>query len=1012
MRPWLLLLLLSLFASDPSPLGDRDWVMENCSWTLYRKQMTPRGLRMLQILAEHPCVCPRTNCCSDRQRAGPVQRTNTAQNEPGCSPPRIILQNHILPLVILCCHEKGETIKPATGKSTLHTLIKADEESGHFDTDTAQEPPASGSAWLLHHPTAAPGQHLYAVSLGTSKIWTPATIARQAKRLTKRCCAALPVIYSCCVQKGEIRSALKIKQISKQQMAQLLIRRTGSLQRGTGIKVLMGYNGPWLSQASVSQHHAFQAAAPLQPGSSSVESNQAPQPKLQTNGVRVIRKNWHLNLDHESSSKTTAQRLRSAKAGLHVELRASREETESENRPETEKDFSRNTSRKQAKVRPGPGQSAREDVGSLNHTKQVPVRKAVGGDVDAGEVRKGLIVLLPADRKRETPAERKRPLSTDTVRETGNIPWKELVESSPLTGRMKEIIPVKAKKKKSGSSAEIKAQPVESIVHVEEQAKETTVKKASERSDTNLSLNETKQEEELLSTPPLQTMETMETLGTETTAASPESPADTQFTTQTPTSTGTGSEPGPRSESRDQDAQTGQSLSGLRMREDTLADGTEKKTEARDATDGPEGGRGRGLQDPQLNTLTSSKGPQTVQEEAAEKPGNAAEAAVEKQAAAPLQPGSSSVESNQAPQPTLQTNGVRVIRKNWHLNLDHESSSKTTAQRLRSAKASREETVANTVRETGNIPWKELVESSPLTGRMKEIIPVKAKKKKSGSSPEIKAQPVESVAHVEEQAEETTVKKASERSDTNLSLNETKQEEELSSTPPLQTMETMETLGTETTAASPESPADTQFTTQTPTSTGTSSEPGPRSESRDQDAQTGQSLSGLRMREDTLADGTEKKTEARDATDGPEGGRGRGLQDPQLNTLTSSKGPQTVQEEAAEKPGNAAEAAVEKQTPEDEELLCRGLIHRTAAGWKHCRDRLTAMGSRMSPSGEDAFKETAEWEHASLPERRGDPPDHDEYDHFYYFDGVLRRVQQNFYPYDKRQRRRKRSDER
>lgn len=85
------------------------------------------------------------------------------------------------------------------------------------------------------------------------------------------------------------------------------------------------------------------------------------------------------------------------------------------------------------------------------------------------------------------------------------------------------------------------------------------------------------------------------------------------------------------------------------------------------------------------------------------------------------------------------------------------------------------------------------------------------------------------------------------------------------------------------------------------------------------------------------------------------------------------------------------------QATDDNMPLCKGLIHRTEAGWKHCVERFAGMGSKMFPQREptDAFKDTEEKEK--------------EHDHFYYFDGVLRRVQNNFYPYYKRQRWRQRS---
>lgn len=91
------------------------------------------------------------------------------------------------------------------------------------------------------------------------------------------------------------------------------------------------------------------------------------------------------------------------------------------------------------------------------------------------------------------------------------------------------------------------------------------------------------------------------------------------------------------------------------------------------------------------------------------------------------------------------------------------------------------------------------------------------------------------------------------------------------------------------------------------------------------------------------------------------------------------------------------------QMTDDNAPLCRGLIHRTEAGWKHCLERFAGVSS--GEPTKDAFKDAGEQEHAT------DPLNDDEYEHFYYFDGVLKRVQNNFHPYNQRQRRRKRSRE-
>lgn len=94
-------------------------------------------------------------------------------------------------------------------------------------------------------------------------------------------------------------------------------------------------------------------------------------------------------------------------------------------------------------------------------------------------------------------------------------------------------------------------------------------------------------------------------------------------------------------------------------------------------------------------------------------------------------------------------------------------------------------------------------------------------------------------------------------------------------------------------------------------------------------------------------------------------------------------------------------------TPQTTDVpVCRGLIHRTKAGWKHCMERFA--GSKMFSSREPkqlAFRDTGEQEkeHTSIRDPKDNSPDDDEYDHFYYFDGVLKRVKSHFYPRYKRQ---------
>ncbi|XP_035996611.1 uncharacterized protein LOC118564027 [Fundulus heteroclitus] len=102
-------------------------------------------------------------------------------------------------------------------------------------------------------------------------------------------------------------------------------------------------------------------------------------------------------------------------------------------------------------------------------------------------------------------------------------------------------------------------------------------------------------------------------------------------------------------------------------------------------------------------------------------------------------------------------------------------------------------------------------------------------------------------------------------------------------------------------------------------------------------------------------------------------------------------------------PKSAEDARKEGADKDLETDLCRGLIDRTAAGWKHCEERRGAPPSR---------RETPD---AGKPENGAKSggnqnPLSDEDSHFYYFNGVLKRVD-NAQFYRKRQRRSSRATE-
>ncbi|KAL6096585.1 uncharacterized protein ACO6RY_05879 [Pungitius sinensis] len=142
-------------------------------------------------------------------------------------------------------------------------------------------------------------------------------------------------------------------------------------------------------------------------------------------------------------------------------------------------------------------------------------------------------------------------------------------------------------------------------------------------------------------------------------------------------------------------------------------------------------------------------------------------------------------------------------------------------------------------------------------------------------------------------------------------------------------------------------------------------------------APTRGSLSGLRMRQDVPAE----------TTTAGAGTRGRGAAD---RTGSDRKGFQDDPKE------NSVTFNAIQNTGDDDAPCCGGLVHRSEA------DGSVPPGSKMVPR--DAPREAGE--QARRPPR-DHPLEEDEYEHFYYFDGVLRRVRNNLYPHQERERRRK-----
>ncbi|XP_023194472.1 uncharacterized protein LOC111609563 [Xiphophorus maculatus] len=167
-------------------------------------------------------------------------------------------------------------------------------------------------------------------------------------------------------------------------------------------------------------------------------------------------------------------------------------------------------------------------------------------------------------------------------------------------------------------------------------------------------------------------------------------------------------------------------------------------------------------------------------------------------------------------------------------------------------------------------------------------------------------------------------------------------------------------------------------------------------------ATTNVQFSGLRMRDDGPVVAPKHGEDAEDDEEGSENWAGEdrkpGLVHHGGESQTFSKSSEDIQKEDAEK---------DMKAPDGPAPLCRGLIDRTEAGWAHCLERQ----GRPPPNPLSA------WETADVRKLQKDPSGglrqnpliSDEEDHFYYFDGVLKRVQNNVRVYSRRQRRRRRS---
>ncbi|XP_034753049.1 uncharacterized protein LOC117959827 [Etheostoma cragini] len=331
--------------------------------------------------------------------------------------------------------------------------------------DIIKDPPDPESAWTLNHHTAASGHNFQALLLEKSKSLAPATIVQLQKMLTKRYCAATTLNISCCFKEGEIRSAMNIKKMSKEQIARLQIRQKESTRRA--MDILMKYGG----QAAVRQHDVFQAAT-LHSGSTSMKASDVPQSGKNRSSVNMIKKKEHLI----SSLQNIAQKQQPLKAvsgvydgdddddddGFYLEkqlLLVPREKTKSMKRlqfkiktaqEDNKENFNVRIITKQAGLRRPEGErQTQRSLTNIENGNQKKIafilqaaHKTENNDVDRKQVltevgEEVLIMLFPPDTKRRThkvpSSEIKLILHADTGWKTGNIPMKASGEPPSMT---------------------------------------------------------------------------------------------------------------------------------------------------------------------------------------------------------------------------------------------------------------------------------------------------------------------------------------------------------------------------------------------------------------------------------------------------------------------------------------------------------------------------------------------------------------------------------------------------
>lgn len=589
--------------------------------------------------------------------------------------------------IVFLLHKDGKSFPEIFYQNTLPEMcfITGDTSTGsgisHIAIDKAKKCLDSQSVWLVHHHSAALGSSDQTFLLEESKSWVTSTIAQWQKMLTKRYYAAAFVIISCCLNKAEIGSARDIKKISRQHIAEPQMRQEGKTQQVRDIKYLKQDDRQHSSKALVNQHDILQAAT-LHSGSSSVKTSDLSKLEIQRNAAGIMKKNEHLNLDEEPSLQRSPQKQLSLKAatgatddadGFYVNrllMLLPREKKESIKRLQYNlrtAHFNGLIIREQAELRP-PRRESETEGAHANTIENGNQKKSNILQPDfAEEGEEGLVKLFLPDTQMETQTEpasaRTLILNIDTGWKMVNILVKELGEPLPMKENLiikpensickclkeskltsLEIYAIVRRVGRHIKPAESKAEVTTVSAHTQGQFKQTTENtQYTETNNTpheNMSINNTKQEENMLSeesvipSPPSNKIMETETMKTEHVAETTTVNTEIKETTSSmdvfnqrstlpsteETSTSTVS-PEPRTDSeprrikcktRNFDSGTGKLFTGLRMREDILADmmklhKSEVKNEDIAPANRPENGGKEDQNDQGGNSFTSSK---------------------------------------------------------------------------------------------------------------------------------------------------------------------------------------------------------------------------------------------------------------------------------------------------------------------------------------------------------------------------------------------------------------------